>query len=102
MAPVPKFHEYELIGKVCVEVLVKVSDCPSQMVTDPPESAGMVVKLEDGCCPYRCVKNDTTNNVLKKNLCLIFISVRNLTKIMPCKERHNNLIMIILVVQIVG
>jgi hypothetical protein len=81
---------------------VKVSVCPSQIVTDPPDSAGCVVKLEDGCCPYTCVKNDNTNNALKTNLCLIFISVRDLTKIMQCKEKHNNLIMKILVFRAVG
>ena len=89
LAPDPKFQLYELIGNVCVDVLVKVSDCPSQIVTDPPDSAGMVVKLEDGCCPYRCVKNENTNSALKMNFFLIFISMIDLTKLMQCKEKHN-------------
>ena len=98
LAPEPKFQVYELPATVCVEVLVNVSVCPSQIVTDPPDSAGMVVKLEEGCCPYTFVKNDNTNKALKINLFLIFISMRDLTQLMPCKEKHNYLIVKILMI----
>ncbi len=51
LAPEPKFQVYELPGNVCVDVLMNVIVCPSQIVTDPPERAGRVEKLAVGCCP---------------------------------------------------